>query len=397
MADETPIDGVRKTQFAHPSLKAKIPPQPELTAEQATKYKAVLEATTSWTEIPNTSIPNAESSPITEHERMWLTRDCLLRYLRATKWVVDDATTRLRATLTWRREYGLARITPEYIGVESETGKQWQLGYDNAGRPCHYLNPHLQNTPRSDRQLEHLFFMLERDVDAMPPGQETLALLMNFGETRRGQGASFQQGKTVLSILQNHYPERLGRALLCNRTFSLSTVKPHACKVRSRDSIANRPRPSHLVPWHIWAFMKLVTPFIDPLTRQKLVFDEDMRLHVPPEQLRKSHGGDLEFEYEHDVYWPALMELTHGRREAQYERWVKAGKRVGEFEMYLKGGQETCLRDTLVAASGGDASVSEVTEKLGEVKVEEKRQDAATFAGDKGGQDGIIAVPSDGK
>ena len=101
-----------------------------------------------------------------------------------------------------------------------------------------------------------------------------------------------------------------------------------------------------VVPWHFWAFMKLVTPFIDPLTRNKLVYNEEMRLHVPPEQLRKSHGGDLEFEYDHSIYWPAFVKLAEARRDEMRERWERAGKRVGEFEAYLKGGQEQCLRDT---------------------------------------------------
>ena len=78
----------------------------------------------------------------------------------------------------WRREYGIYdKITSDYVSVENETGKQWILGYDNAGRPCHYLNPSRQNTDKTDRQIEHLVFMLERAIDLMPPGQETLALL----------------------------------------------------------------------------------------------------------------------------------------------------------------------------------------------------------------------------
>jgi len=145
---------------------------------------------------------------------MWLTRECLLRYLRAAKWSVPDATTRLLSTLTWRREYGVVNFTPDYISPENETGKQWILGYDIEGRPCHYLNPSRQNTKRSDRQLHHLVFMMERAIDLMGPGQETLALLISFSETSSGQGASLAQGKQVMNFLQNHYPERLGRALV---------------------------------------------------------------------------------------------------------------------------------------------------------------------------------------
>ena len=81
------------------------------------------------------------------------------------------------------------------------------------------MNPNRQNTERSDRQLEHLVFMMELAIDLMPPGQETLALLMNFADTKSGQGASVQQGRQTLHILQNHYPERLGKAFLTNCEF----------------------------------------------------------------------------------------------------------------------------------------------------------------------------------
>jgi hypothetical protein len=64
------------------------------------------------------------------------------------------------------------------------------------------------------------------------------------------------------------------------------------------------------VPWYIWSFFKLITPFIDPLTREKLKFNEDMASHVPREQLLKANGGDVEFEYDHDIYWPTFINLS---------------------------------------------------------------------------------------
>lgn len=85
-------------------------------------------------------------------------------------------------------------------------------------------------------------------------------------------------------------------------------------------------------------FFKLITPFIDPLTRTKLKFNEDLREHVPASQLMKSMGGDVEFRYDHSIYWPALNQLADQRRTAYRERWIQGGKRVGEFENYLKTG-----------------------------------------------------------
>lgn len=59
--------------------------------------------------------------------------------------------------------------------------------------------------------------MLERTLDIAPPGQETLALLIDFRNSSSGSQPSVATGRQVLSILQNHYPERLGRALITHR------------------------------------------------------------------------------------------------------------------------------------------------------------------------------------
>lgn len=72
--------------------------------------------------------------------------------------------------------------------------------------------------------------MLERVIDLMVPGQETLSLLVNFKESSAGNNPSVGQGRQVLSILQTHYPERLGRALVINGTNPLPRhIRPRRC------------------------------------------------------------------------------------------------------------------------------------------------------------------------
>ncbi|KKZ60944.1 hypothetical protein EMCG_04417 [[Emmonsia] crescens] len=351
--DETPpssaTNGLIEKLFASPPESCKPEPPAELTSEQQSKYDLLLTTVSEWTTIPTTSAKNAPTEPITDDDRMFLTRECLLRYLRATKWDVPAAINRLRGTLTWRREYGLDKLTPDYISIENETGKQVILGYDVNARPCLYLNPARQNTEQSDRQIQHLVFMLERVVDLMGPDQESLALLVNFSDTRSGQNATIGQGRQTLSILQNHYPERLGRALVVN------------------------------IPFLIYGFFKLITPFIDPLTRTKLKINEDLCQHVLPAQLLKSVGGEVEFEYDHSTYWPALNKLCEQRRNEYHERWVKGGKVIGEHENYLKGGPGKSV-------SASKAPVATIEEEMKRLEVNlpqtnnEKSVDAITPA-----------------
>lgn len=161
---------------------------------------------------------------------MFLTRECLLRYLRATKWDVAGALKRLQSTLSWRREYGADTFTADYISPENETGKQVVMGYDNDARACLYLNPAKQNTKMSDRQIHHLSFMLDRVIDMMPPGQETTALLINFKGAASGNVPSVGQARSVLNILQNHNPERLGKALISESKSPTVSCTRHARK-----------------------------------------------------------------------------------------------------------------------------------------------------------------------
>lgn len=124
------------------------------------------------------------------------------------------------------------------------------------------------------------------------------------------------------------------------------------------------------VPWVVWGFFKLITPFIDPLTREKLKFNEDVRQYVPPEQLWKENGGDLDFEYDHATYWPALLKLCEEKRAEQKARWEKAGKRYGESETYLKGGDAMTIAPAKPAGEPQEdkeaAPAQEGEESLGE-------------------------------
>ncbi|KAF2197601.1 hypothetical protein GQ43DRAFT_336427, partial [Delitschia confertaspora ATCC 74209] len=299
--------------LAHPAPGCLPDPPAPLTEVQQNQYDALLQVVKSWADLPTTSGKKTERVPLSADEKMWLTRECLLRYLRATKWNLGNASKRLQDTLVWRREFGADRFTADYISEENATGKQIIFGYDNNARPCLYLLPNKQNTKASPKQVEHLVYMLERVIELMPAGQETLALLIDFKNSSASSNPSVGMGKQVLNILQNHYPERLGRALV-----------------------------SH-IPWYVSGFFKLITPFIDPHTKTKLKFNEPLTNHVPSSQLLKAAGGDVDFMYEHEVYWPALDELATQRRREQRERWERAGGNVAESEGYIKGGDEPSI------------------------------------------------------
>lgn len=79
-----------------------------------------------------------------------------------------------------------------------------------------------------------------------------------------------------------------------------------------------------------------------------------MRQYVPEEQLwTEFSNGSLEFEYDHSVYWPALVKLCEEKRASRTERWIAGGKHIGEYEDYLAGGRETGVGAEMEQNSAG--------------------------------------------
>ncbi|KAL4247612.1 CRAL-TRIO lipid binding domain superfamily protein [Abortiporus biennis] len=247
------------------------------------------------------AISEVEDGELEDEEKYWLSYECMQRFLRAVKWSsAEAAIKRIEGTLRWRREFGLYNlVTPAYVEPEGVTGKQVIFGFDVDARPALYLVPSRQNTEESERQIHFVIFALERVVDLMGPGVETLTLMINFAD--RGKNPSIGTSRKVLDILQTHYPEHLGRAVIIN------------------------------LPFLINAFFKVITPFVDPVTRPKMKFNPKIVEEglFTPDQLWKEFGGECDFKYEHDKYWPAFVEMCESKRSAQLKKWKELGGTVG--------------------------------------------------------------------
>ncbi|KAL0954980.1 hypothetical protein HGRIS_003910 [Hohenbuehelia grisea] len=308
---------------------APIPPAPveddprkNLTEQEAQMYQTVLDHFSN----PEFVIPHVDNGQLTEEEKFWLSRECLLRYLRATKWVVDKAIERLNVTLKWRREFGLYdHVTASHVEPEAVTGKEILYGYDVQGRPAFYMIPSRQNTDGAERQIQFAVWMLERSFDVMGPGVESIDLMINFAD--RAKNPSLGTARAVLHILQEHYPERLGLALIIN------------------------------VPFLVNAFFKLITPFIDPITRAKMKFNPAPvadGIFKPELLMREWWNGDVDFSYEHAKYWPALVAMCDENKRQWMAKWRAMGATVGLSEWKYKGGKTV----------SGDVGVAPLTEKV---------------------------------
>lgn len=292
-----------------PVTKALLPPETvhertrgAINEDQEAKLKALLERFSD----PDYKIPVIEDGTLNEQEKFWLSTECFLRFLRASNWDLKTANQRLDETLKWRREFGIDNLKAEYVEPEAVTGKEIIFGYDVKGRPGLYMIPSRQNTDEQTGQIQFTFWALERCIDLMDPGVENICLLINFAD--RGKKPSIGTSRKVLHILQSHYPERLGLALIVN------------------------------MPYVVQLFLSLIMPFVDPVTRQKIKINPNVVEQgiIDADQVFQEWGGTVDFEYKHEDYWPELVKLTQDRRQKWLERWRALGGTVGISEWDYK-------------------------------------------------------------
>ena len=88
------------------------------------------------------------------------------------------------------------------------------------------------------------------------------------------------------------------------------------------------------------AFYKLITPLIDPVTRDKMRFNPKAIQDglFTSENVWTEFGGDVTFEYDHAKYWTNFIEITTKRRQEMMERWRALGGHIGLREWDIKNG-----------------------------------------------------------
>ena len=195
----------------------------------------------------------------------------LLRYLRARNFDVDKSKAMLRETLNWRRDFGVENMHEwkDVIAIENSPGKMYVRGYDKDVHALIYMKPRLENTNDHDGNIKHLVYTLEKAVACMSSNTtaEKLCLLIDYEGYSLRNAPPMKTSMETLTILQNHYPERLFRAYM---------IRP---------------------PWIFHAFFNMISPFIDPVTKNKIAMvsgsniKEKLVETIDPVVLEEELGG----------------------------------------------------------------------------------------------------------
>lgn len=215
---------------------------------------------------------------------------CCLRYLRARDFDLKKATKMLLETLRWRKSFGVSTLAVDKfrtIEKECATGKTFVMPtVDREGRAIVVMRNRHENTFDHDGNVAHLVYQMERAVkaaNATDKKQDMWNLIIDFEGYSLRNAPPMKTSRATLGAMQDHYPERLHRAFLVD------------------------------APWIFNAFFKMISPFIDPKTKEKIVFVKGtpaqrakvLEEHFPLESIEKALGGKSDYEYSASEYLKA--------------------------------------------------------------------------------------------
>jgi len=222
-----------------------------------------------WKQVAELRAVTEAQDPACKDEDDYMLR----RFLRARDHHIGKASAMLLKYLKWKptaKPHGC--ISESEVAHELSQGKLYLQGHDRQGRPMIYgfgarHHPSNRDLDEFKRFVVHV---LDATVARLPPGagQEKFAAVADL----KGWGYSncdIRAYLAALEIMQNYYPERLGRVFLIH------------------------------VPYVFMAAWKIVYPFIDDNTKKKFVFVADKDLHrtlreaIDDAQLPEMYGGKL--------------------------------------------------------------------------------------------------------
>jgi hypothetical protein len=211
---------------------------------------------------------------LTEQEKYQLSDiNMPIRHLRAEKGNVEKAIQKCKAALKWRQEFAVDRIKTcmetdnefkEIIKFEGETGKIYVRGYDKNGRAVIYMDNSRSNSDNTIDNMRHLVWNLEKGFACTARKSKELGgerplekycLAINFIGFQLSSAPPLSVSRFTLEILQTHYPERMHRAYVLNPPLSFRV------------------------------FWNLVKPFIDPVTKSKIVSESSQARLYPSDSL----------------------------------------------------------------------------------------------------------------
>ncbi|XP_031391890.1 phosphatidylinositol transfer protein 3-like [Punica granatum] len=266
--------------------------------------------------------------PIAEKLPALCSDAAILRYLRARNWNTKKAAKMLKDTLKWRLAYKPEKIRWEDVAQEAETGKIYRASYcDKLGRTVLVMRPGFQNTNSSKGQIMYLVYCLENAIMNLSPDQEQMVWLIDF-QGWNMSCISMNVTRETAHILQDHYPERLGLAIL------------------------------YSPPKIFESFWKMVKPFLESKTFKKVKFvysDDPQSMKVMEDtfdmdKLESAFGGRNPISFNYETYAKMM--------EEDDSKMVNITSSCSSSPGYQPSlGSESHLSETTISDNASEASI----------------------------------------
>ncbi|XP_028785216.1 phosphatidylinositol transfer protein 3 [Neltuma alba] len=193
------------------------------------------------------------------------------RFLRARDLDIEKASAMFLKFLKWRRSFvPNGFVSESEIPNELAHEKVYVQGVDKLGRPIivAFGAKHYQNPDGVDEFRRLVTYILEKVCSRIPPGQEKFVAIADLKGWRYAN-SDVRGYLAALSILQDYYPERLGKLFIVHASSIFMTV---------------------------W---KMIYPFIDNKTKKKITFVEKSKIkstlmeEIDESQIPETYGGQL--------------------------------------------------------------------------------------------------------
>ncbi|KAJ1666853.1 hypothetical protein EV178_001937 [Coemansia sp. RSA 1646] len=249
----------------------------------------------------------------------------VLRFLRARKWDVDEALCMIRKTLVWRTGQAIDEVA--YYGESAlhhhtmDSGLAFACTRDNLGNPVYVVRVRVNFAQNRNIVAIKRFLCWQIETSQLLSGGEAdgrVTILFDLAGFSR-ENIDLALVRTLITLLSNYYPETLGILIL------------------------------HVNSWVFSGIWSLISPFIDPVVKSKIVMARNAKEIAPfieHDRLIAEIGGAKPFEYEY-----VLPSEQENRCMADSEaRQTTENKFIDAVDRY-----EAATRKWLEDASSDDA------------------------------------------
>lgn len=184
-------------------------------------------------------------------------------------------------------------------------------GFDKSGKPLWIMKPRFENSKDAEGQVNFIVFCLERGIRLMPDNVEKISIVVDFKGSSMSNNPNVSTCKKFLDILSSHYPERLGVAFMINCKFLLCATYKLSFFFDNFLLLA---------PWFFLTTYKVISPFVDPITRNKVKFINtdgtksadvvEIDEYISLKQMEVALGGHYNFAFDMPTYWSSLLKTT---------------------------------------------------------------------------------------